>query len=290
MIIVKIKGGLGNQMFQYALGRHLALKNDEELLLHISPYKGDIIREFLLGGFQIKAKIASDEELKQINIDNDKFIDKIKNSFSRKNYLKMRYINEKRKWVFDPDILKLTGNIYLDGYWQNEKYFFDIRDMIVKDFTLKKTLNHEIVRKLRQNKENSVALHFRRTDYVENPVTNRYHGVCSLDYYYNAIMIISKHIENPKYFIFSDDIEWVKNNLKLEYDHIFIDFKPYLTDIDELDIMKMCGNHIIANSTFSWWGAWLSEKKEKMVIAPKKWLKNTSNDTSELIPEKWIEI
>ncbi len=136
----------------------------------------------------------------------------------------------------------------------------------------------------------SVSLHIRRGDYVSNKVTNQVHGVCDLNYYSHAISYIAERISNTHLFVFSDDPEWAKGNLKTEIPTFFVDNNRADKDYEDLKLMRQCKHNIIANSSFSWWGAWLNQNAGKIVIAPKKWFNDKSINTKDLIPEKWIRL
>jgi len=164
--------------------------------------------------------------------------------------------------------------------------------MIIRnDFTLKNKpdkLNNEISKIMQDT--NSVSIHIRRGDYIANPITFQYHGLCSMEYYKKAIQYINENINRPIFFFFSDEIDWVKDNLKIPKDCYFIDHNKMENDYLDLWLMSQCKHNIIANSSFSWWGAWLNTNKEKIVIAPKKWFNNAAIDTTDLIPEEWLII
>ena len=136
----------------------------------------------------------------------------------------------------------------------------------------------------------AVSLHIRRGDYVSNPVTNNYHGTCSLAYYKKAVLLLKEKIENPSFFIFSDDLLWARENLDFINDMTFIDLDKSIPDHEEMHLMSQCKHNIIANSSFSWWGAWLNENSDKIVIAPKKWFSDNTINTEDLIPAKWMRI
>ena len=248
MIIVKLKGGLGNQMFQYAYGRKLTLERQATLVLdktYLTPIRqlitGTTTRHYELGEFKIKAKFT-----------------------------------------------KAKGHNYLDGYWQNEKYFKDIRHILLKDFTLKKKTNNFLKLKKLIAETNSVSIHFRRGDYVKRAVTRKYHGVLNLNYYRRAIALIGEKVEKPNFFVFSDDISWVKKNFKIGKPLTFISGLRKLTNSEELILMSLCKHNIIANSSFSWWGAWLNKNPAKIVIAPKRWFRAKTD--SEIVPQSWIKL
>lgn len=266
MIVTKLSGGLGNQIFQYALGRSLSIKNNADLVLDISHYSTDTKRKYALSVFNIEAQTSSVEYSKTLNT-----------------------IKESR-FSFDPGILDTKDNTVLDGYWQTEKYFSDIRETILKDIQLKNDLGQESSEILNDiNNSNSVSLHVRRGDYVTEAKTNAFHGTCSESYYSEALSKASKSGE-IKIFVFSDDIKWCKENLKFPHPTVYVNEGSTIPDYEELILMSKCKHNIIANSSFSWWGAWLNTNTNKIVIAPSKWFNNTKVDTSDVIPETWIKI
>lgn len=295
MIIAKLIGGLGNQMFQYSAGKSLAVRNNTELKMDISGFKDQSSlatpRVYALNVFNIQENFASNEE-----------IGKFKNNSQSKNVTYIQKIiakifdNTKGKYFIEPkfsfnsEMLALKKNVFLDGYWQTEKYFKKIEDVICKEFTLKEEFSVEdkkIVQEIKNS--NSISLHIRRGDYVADLMTNKFHGICSLEYYAEAVKYIAKKVENPVFYIFSDDIEWVKDNFKIDFPMKYIS-DGILKDYEELILMSYCKHNIIANSSFSWWGAWLNKNHEKIVIAPKQWFAKNNIDTSDLILETWIRL
>ena len=140
------------------------------------------------------------------------------------------------------------------------------------------------------NAASSVSVHVRRGDYVNDPKTNAYHGTCSLDYYKKAVEIIRNKVKDPVFFIFSDDAEWVKKNFNIDEQQVLVSEPEKLSLTEELKLMASCRHSVVANSSFSWWGAWLNNNNEKMVIAPQKWFADPLIDTSDLIPSAWIRI
>ena len=282
MIVVKLMGGLGNQMFQYAIGRKLAILNCTKLKLDLSfinSRNDDLsytIRDFELGVFDIKASHT--------------------NNFFKKNYFsrmqralkKFKYISEPSA-TFHPQILQESGNLYIDGFWQSELYFKDIRDTLIKDFCFPEDgipKNHELAHIIRNT--NAVSVHIRRGDYISNSDAYAYHGVCSMDYYQKAIKLAATWVAHPVFYIFSDDINWVKSQLPIKFTHVYIDHNTDKNSYKDLQLMSLCQNHIIANSSFSWWGAWLNQNPGKKVIAPRQWfLKNSPED---ILPQNWLRI
>jgi hypothetical protein len=268
MIIVKLQGGLGNQMFQYALYKKLSiigkcvkidLQDYEKLKMH-NGYELEKV-------FNIKASIANTEEVNTLKDSNKS----IYNKFRRKLFgvKKSNFVEEYFKYY---DNLWEMDDVYLDGYWQSAKYFQDIREHIVNDFKVDLSndiKNNETIDIM--NKSNSVSIHFRRGDYISNPEAAKVHGgITTIQYYKNAIEKISKSIDNPKFFVFSDDIEWVVNNFNIP-DSKIIDWNIGEDSYKDLILMSMCKHNIMANSSFSWWGAWLNSNEDKVVIIPNKW-------------------
>lgn len=282
MIVVRLRGGLGNQMFQYAIGKNLALQNNTILKFDVSELEQDKLRHYELDIFNISGSIATRFTMMFVCIFNKRIMSKILGKY----YLCIKqqdlYFNEK--------MLLKKGNIYLDGYWQSENYFKEIRNIIINDFMIKNKpdkRNKLMIEKIKNS--NSVCIHIRRGDYISNAKTNKFHGHCSLKYYYNAIEIIIKKVKNPTFYIFSDDSQWTKENLKLKYPTIYVNINSPKKGYEDLRLMSNCKYFIIANSSFSWWGAWLSNTPNKIVCAPKRWFKSTY-DEGDIIPKSWIRV
>jgi hypothetical protein len=292
MIISQLIGGLGNQMFQYAIARRLAIFHNVPLKLDTTEFRQYPLRTYGLGHFKIQGEPATENEIarfKRTGIAAILFRLKIFPDFF-KPYNKRRLLRE-QSFDFDPHILLAPNDVYLEGYWQSEKYFKDIEKIIHQDFTLSgepDNLNKQMAEKIKNCE--AVSLHIRRGDYVSNPVTTAYHGICSEEYYQEAISKLESYVKNPHFFVFSDDMEWVKENLETGYPTTLMDFNGSEKDYSDLHLMSLCQHHIIANSSFSWWGAWLSKYSEKIVIAPKKWFNVESINTHDLYPESWIKI
>lgn len=283
MLIVKLKGGLGNQLFQYAFGRMMSIKRGENLLLDkdVLGNKGDIFREYGLGHFNIQAQSASSAEVKRFKYPFG-FISKLWRGFKSK-VLKIHNIS------WNPRVTESRAS-YFDGFWQSYKYCEGIREQLLKDLTLKESIEDkykEILKKI--DESNSVSLHIRRGDYVHDPKTKNFHNICDLDYYARAIQIMADKLQNPSFFIFSDEIDWAKENLKIKFSINFVS-TPSIKDYEEMMIMSRCKNNIIANSSFSWWAAWLNQNKNKIVVAPKRWFNNSRIKQDDIAPNSWIKI
>jgi hypothetical protein len=284
MVNLKIKGGLGNQLFQYAVARQLALKNNTEINIDYSyltpPYGGsDTPRQYLLNLYNIKAVSNNPAGLiyKKINLLH-KILRKI--GLKTRFYLKKYYFEN--GVGFDSNILRLKDNIWLTGFFQSYKYFEDIVDILNEEFKLKTPLNTN----LNITESESIFVHIRRGDYVSNSAANKFLGLCPLDYYERAVKFMRGKVKNPRFFIFSDDISWVQDYLKIE-DAVYVS-DGNLQDFEELALMSQCRHGVVANSSFSWWGAWLISNPTKIIIAPKQWFANDKADDSDLIPPNWL--
>lgn len=275
MITVNLKGGLGNQMFQYAAARALANRNQDSLCLVRSSSKNDIGRPFSLTHFKITAEINTPDSVPLWQRIETWFLQKIKRQF---------YVG------FEPAILNLKGDIYLDGYFQSEKYFLDQAETIKKDLELKNPLSPFAAKNLHaiEADDLSVSLHIRRGDYLKH---GEFSNIATLDYYKQATEKMRGLIgDNARFYIFSDDIAWCKENLPFINEPVFIS-SPDLADYEEMFLMSCCKHQIIANSSFSWWSAWLNKNPNKIVIAPRRWSNHHDQDWyHDIIPEKWIRI
>lgn len=291
MIITKLIGGLGNQMFQYAVGRHLAMKGNEVFKLDISGFNHYKLRNYDLDSFNIQENFATSEDLSRVLLPSDGCVHKIRKylSMNHAGIPLILYIKE-RNFNFNPEILTFRGDIYLDGYWQTEKYFSEVKDVIKNEFTLKNKpdpINDYYLGEIRDCE--SISIHIRRGDYISNPRVAQIHGFLGIEYYKKALSIMLENTDNPHFFVFSDDPEWTEKNLKTDLPMTHIKHngsKGY----EDLRLMSACKYHIIANSSFSWWGAWLSPEKGKIVIAPRRWFKSDKLNTNDLIPKSWCQI
>jgi hypothetical protein len=292
VIIVQLLGGLGNQMFQYAAARSVSIVHNVPLKLDITEYENYPDRAYKLNHFTIHAGIATQDEIETFRHREASYLARMYASFLeifRPYYKRKNFIEQ--SFRYDANILKCNSNVYLEGYWQSEKYFRTIPSIIRDDFTFADTADEKNQTMAEQIEScESVSLHVRRGDYVSNPVTNAYHGTCTRDYYRQAIELIEEHVDDPRFFIFSDDSDWVQKNMDTGHPTTFIDFNGPDQDYEDMRLMSLCQHHIIANSSFSWWGAWLSANPKKTVIAPARWFNNPEIDTSDLVPESWLRI
>lgn len=292
MILVSLNGGLGNQLFQYALGRRLAIERNCPLMFDLRLFDFQAreyeLEHFKIAGSPADAAALSKELWWERNTRLTKWLYQLYESFPLP-YYRRKKITES-SLAFDPNVLKVPRNAYLVGYWQSEKYFKDIRSTLQDEISIKSTLSPVSLHLSSQiHSSNAVSIHIRRGDYISNPVANAMHGVLPLEYYYRAIDVILSHISDPIFYIFTDDVLWVKENFQIKSDAVIVENHLSTKNYEHLMLMSYCQHHIIANSSFSWWGAWLSANPEKKVIAPKQWFK-MYNNTYDILPEEWIKL
>jgi hypothetical protein len=281
MIVVRMMGGLGNQLFQYALGRALSIRNGGRLLLDLAAFRNDPQRDYVLDRLNVQAEIADARLVRRIK---PMGIAKLRRIVMPSSVAIVR----ERSARFDPDVLDLTGDAYLDGYWQSERYFTAIADTIRADFRLRNDLaagRRGTEQAIRGSQ--AVSVHVRRGDYVANPATNAFHGTVPPEWYQAAMARIAALVPDASFFVFSDDPEWAKANLASDRPIAFIGPQADGRDEEDMHLMSACRHHIIANSSFSWWAAWLNPSPDKHVIAPKRWFLDPSHDARDLVPDAW---
>jgi hypothetical protein len=298
MIIFNISGGLGNQFFQYAFGRTLSLKHSVPLYLDFGSYDKDINRLPKLGYFNTQYQACDGTKKNAYLKVYNALHPYLKKHYRKDAFVKYKtYFTDKIELGYRPNLIKARRG-YFDGYWGTQDYFIENADLLKKEFTLKERFKtnefNDLVEEAKMT--HSVALHIRRGDYVQNDKFSKIFNSLSLDYYKNAIDHVSGKDKNIKLFIFSDDIGWAKSNLSFlaEIDHVFIENQLNSMDFLEFSLMCQCKHFIMANSTFSWWAAWLGQKSNSIVIAPKNWYSDPSYQkrfqTNNFIPKTWILI
>lgn len=282
-ITIHINGGLGNQLFQYATGRALSLSKGTDLYLDTSSFEeSHNLRSYLLDHYLIKARVLKRKKWLHQKITN---VLRTIMGLSIKGNVYTEKLN-----TFDANVLGLSDDSYLLGYWQSPKYFHHYSATIKQDFTLQTTLSQaslEILRRIK--KSTSVAVHVRRGDYVSNSVSQQVHGTQTPRYYDNAAKYLDRQVKSSHYFIFTDDPTWASQNILTRYKNITYlptSQEPY----EDLELIRACDHFIIANSSFSWWGAWLGSKKGSITIAPKKWFASSKYSSKDLIPKHWVQI
>ena len=292
MIITRLQGGLGNQMFQYAMGRSLGLRHGTELKVDLTDLLDRSakaacypFRDFDLDIFELNVEIATDEEVRQLTR-------RVENELSEK--IVRRIIGQKRSIVAEPHYHYSEAahgspdNVYLRGYWQSPRYFNDVEPQIRRDFTFREEMNgkaKELCAEIRS--ENSVCMSVRRGDYVKNDVLPCY----GVDYFHAADRIFRDRLSGYRYYVFSDDIQWCEENLRFDVPTTFVSEeysgRKYQ---DKLRLMSACKHFVIPNSSYVWWAVWFNTNDNKIVIAPKNWFIDPSVKTSDLIPETWIRV
>lgn len=280
MIIIRMTGGLGNQMFQYALYLKLCSMGREVKFDDITEYELDNARPVMLWAFGLTYPRADQEEINKIT---DGFLN-LSHRIRRKLFGRKSLEYEEKNCNYDPQVLQ-RDPAYLTGYFQSEKYFMDVKEQVRRAFTFSEGIwkgqDEEIRRKMQnflgqiQGCE-SVSVHVRRGDYLEKEEI--YGGICTVAYYKSAIEYMQRKRKESRFFLFSNDPEWVREWVNANYrgDNRFVIIEGTQEETGYLDLflMSRCKNHIIANSSFSWWGAWLDENPRKRVIAPAKWANN----------------
>ncbi|WP_295799413.1 alpha-1,2-fucosyltransferase [Mucilaginibacter sp.] len=290
--MIKLQGGLGNQMFQYAFGLSVAKKMNAQLYLDLSFYNqnhGLTPRSYALEVFGGQTKIA------ERKIVDSFFRPGLLQRVLKKAGLDRHTLYREKTMRFDKSVFDITPPVYFEGFWQSEQYFNSIENEIRSAFAFKKPLNtqsQKIAGEIAQQ-QHPVSIHVRRGDYVTSASTNELHGICSIAYYQKAIALIKQKVTNPTFYFFSDDAEWVAKNLIATDDNaVLVQHNEGDDSWQDMALMSKCRHHIIANSSFSWWAAWLNPGSEKMVIAPANWFaaKVSNLDTLDLIPKNWIQL
>ena len=267
MHIVEIRGGLGNQMFCYAFGQNFA-----DVLYDKSEYGVSEKRPLDLELYNIKAVYATKEQTAPY-ITRSKFPRFIRKWFNIPTYKNIT--REKQSTLYEPELLQVKDS-YFKGYFQNENYFKHMRPKILHDLTLKKPLDEANAKLLDEIKQtNSVSIHVRRGDYFAAGFP-----ILGMEYYQKAIDYIAERVENPHFYVFSNDFDWVRENIKTGYAQTIVDINDESHGYYDLELMRNCKHNIIANSTFSWWGAWLNENPDKIVVSSQ----------GDNIPSEWFMI
>lgn len=271
MVIVRLLGGLGNQLFQYAMARRIAWQHQVPLKMDISSFDCYKLRSYRLNHFNIAEDFATKQEIYDL--------------------VRAGKIVRERQFCFDEQMMNISGDVYIDGYWQCERYFKNISDLVRREFQLRTRLNQmdeDIVKKIKETQ--SISLHIRRGDYVYDEYNHQIHGTCSLAYYHSCVEKIMESIDRPHFFLFSDDKEWVQENIKLSGPVTFVTHNDIDREYADLYLMSNCKHHIIANSSFSWWGAWLCSNERKRVFAPARWFHSNDYDSKDIIPSEWSQV
>ena len=266
MIVARVCGGLGNQLFQYASARAFADRCDEPLLLDLSWYEEipelATDRNYELYRYPIRAEICSKDQSLLLTHQNRSYIYRLLPCLRRLRLYKERSLG------FDFNMLNLEGNAYLEGYWQSPKYFQDNAVSLRNEFIphLPQSVADLSVKKS-MSTVTAISVHVRRGDYVAKKGASDFHGVCTMEYYKSSIALLTEMVENPKFYFFSDDPLWVSDSFDFCPNKVVVDHNDGDSAFQDLRLLSNCEHHIISNSTFSWWGAWLSDSQKKRVFA-----------------------
>ena len=278
MIIIQLKGGLGNQMFQYALYKELLSRGKEVKIDDVTGFVDDKLRIPVLQRFGIEYDRATKAEVVKITDSKMDIFSRIRRKLTGRKTFRI----DEESGKFNPEILELD-HAYLVGYWQSDKYFRDERviTQLRQDFQKRpqEIMTDSVSWATLQQIEccESVSLHIRRTDYIDAE-HNHIHNLCTEKYYKGAIDTIRSKYPSAVFFIFTDDKEWCKGHFRGPNFFVVELSENENTDIAEMLLMSSCKHHICANSSFSWWSAWLNDSPEKMVIVPEKWINNRDMD------------
>lgn len=288
MIIMRIKGGLGNQLFQYSMGYALAKRNNQELAFNVSFTSNMTSRGYKLPFLNVCdfIDISNENIPNKICLCKNKYINKAMRilKIGKIKIEEYVYVLETREVYTEKFLVDKYSNAYFDGYFQSPKYFEKYRNDLLKQITPNYPPESQYIDALKMVQNcNSVAVHVRRGDFKKS--YNKFHYLLEKDYYVKAIDYIRNNVENPIFFFFSDDINWVKTNFGESEDFRFLNIKTTNGDIDDLMLMKNCNHIICANSTFSWWAAWLNESENAIRVVPTR-----QYGMDGMIPSDWIKI
>lgn len=281
MNIVKFHGGLGNQLFQYGLYRKLKIIG-KKVKADVSWYNGNKAesdRDFELAEFGIELNKCNKFE---VGLRDNIVVRLLKKYFNFSTFL----FQEETSGKFVPEVFKVKNKL-LEGYWQSEEYFKDIRSVLLKELVFPQTVTCKEERILeRVRKTESVSVHIRRGDYLNHQ--DKYGNICTEGYYIKAIQYMKTKITNPVFFVFSDDMAWSREFLKGYSNVEFVELGESVKSIHDMKLMAACKYNIIANSSFSWWASWLNQNPDKIVIAPGRWRNDCISE--DIMCENWIKM
>lgn len=286
-VTVGLSGGLGNQMFQYAAGRSLAIRLDAPLRLDNTWFLCRKARSYALGNFAVQATIQSSE------LPVPEFLKSLESRIARrwgKRRMGVEIFREPH-FHFSSAFLHLKSPVFLEGYWQSERYFDSCREVIASDFALRGTMPEPCADMVEQIRAiDAICVHIRRGDYVSDPVAARVHELCPPDYYQRGLALAASELTNPHGFVFSDDPSWARQHFHAPFPLTIVDLNGPQDAHWDLHLMSACQNFVIANSSLSWWAAWLGGSPQKLVVAPQSWFKGSGKNMTDLIPAGWVQI
>lgn len=292
--VVRLTGGLGNQLFQYALGRAIALSTGAVVRYDLGFFEqvagAHVPRTFALAPFKLRCEHASTRQIALAKQQGSAFRLMLHGIHPR--LAPEHTVLDHPDMRFDPGVLRLAHPAYIDGYWQSERYFIDIADRLREDLVLREAPSGENARMagLISGSTNAVSVHVRRGDYVSHPISSSHHLICGADYYASAMQRMLEAFPDASFFVFSDDLAWCRAHLRTEAPISFMEHNGNDAAHEDMRLMSLCRHHIIANSSLSWWGAWLNASPAKQVIAPLRWFRDPSLDPPDLVPAAWIRM
>jgi hypothetical protein len=289
MVVTQLLGGLGNQLFQYAVGRALAHANGVRLKLDVSAFGTYRLRPYALKPFKIEADVLTPAEARALGVGRP--AGAARTVWHRLTGRPRIPVVAEASFEFDPAVLHARPPCYLKGYWQSPRYFQHMAELIRSELAVAGPLsdrNRALTEQIRSTV--AVSVHVRRGDYVSDSQTNRYHGSCEPDYYREAERLLRARVGDMQLYVFSDDPQWARDNLSFSSPAVIVSHNGPERPEEDLRLMTLCRHHIIANSTFSWWGAWLCPQADKLVVAPKQWFRAAAHRTGDLLPSDWITL
>lgn len=289
-VIARIEGGLGNQLFQYAAARSLADRLGCDLALDLRGLAHNGDRPFQLDLYRIRAGIADGAQLAGLPDWRPSRWRRLRASLAQATPALCDYpMFWPRSFAFDPRFDRISRPVYLVGYWQCERYFAWNRAQLLQDIELIDAPPAiPLLERIRTSR--SVALHVRRGDYVSNAAAAQFHGLCDMAYYQRAVAALKSEYADIEVFVFSDEPDWARANLQLGVPTYIVDAHPPEKGFLDMELMRHCQHHIIANSSFSWWGAWRCEREGQRVYAPSRWFADAGVDTSDVVPARWVRL
>jgi hypothetical protein len=288
-VIVRLQGGVGNQLFQYAVGKAVSLKLNRQLLVDPRTILPEApARQYSLDRFCVSCQVASGRQAWCT-----RWLGSVRLGRAFRSVYwparRYRYVRD-RELGYQPEVFDdHDGPVVLHGYWQSHKYFSDIEPVLRQDLRFldgPDERNREILQQIRDCE--AVCVHVRRGDYVSIPLFAQTIGSCDVQYYRRAVERLSQAVVRPHFFVFSDDPEWARCELTFPGPTHVVDHNLGKSDTEDLRLMAACRHFIIANSSFSWWGAWLADSPNKTVVAPVQWFVHDKSPPEDRIPAQWI--
>ena len=300
LVVSKLIGGLGNQMFQYAAGRAVAKRMNCALALDTHRLLDHSDTTITLRNYELRifsglaATIVDSRVAKTLVRYQTKPVFRAINKARKILGLRPDYVELGEGGTFHYNAMVAhyqapAALVYLDGYWQNQRYFEAIAPQLRQELTFPAFAagpNLEASQRIAAAGSRAISVHIRRGDYLQFAD----HGLCSVTYYEQALALMMANVPDQQFFVFSDDLAWVKSNIPLPLGAIFIDWNQGVSSYHDLHLMSQCRHHIIANSSFSWWGAWLNNHPNKLVISPRNWMGNPAVSADRVVPESWHKL